>query len=96
MASTAFPRLTADTAQTIYNAKMSAVREAVEWSYKDVKQMWSSQDFKRMLKVGKARIGLFCTAAALLCNFKVCLGCGGQVASYFNSRALTLERYLQE
>ena len=96
MASTAFPRLTADAAQTIYNTKMSAMREVVEWSYKDVKQMWSSQYFKRMLKVGKARIGLFYTAAALLCNFKVFLGRGGQVASYFNSRAPTLERYLQE
>ena len=93
---TAFPRLTADAAQTIYNAKKSAVREAVEWSYKDIKQMWSSQDFKRMLKVGKAPIGLFYTAAALLCNFKVCLGHGGQMASYFNSRAPTLDRYLQE
>ena len=75
---------------------MSPVREAVEWSYKDIKQMWSSQDFKRILKVGKAPIGLLYTAAALLCNFKVCLGHGGQAASYFNSRAPTLDSYLQE
>ena len=93
---TAFPRLTANEAQTICKAKMSAVRETVEWSYNEIKQMWSSQDFKRMLKVGKAPIGLSYAAAALLCNVKVCLGHGGQVPSYFNSRAPKLERYLQE
>jgi len=91
---TAFPRLTVTPVQAVYNKRMSAVREAVEWSYKDIKQMWSSQDFKRNLKVRKSPIALLYTSAALLFNFKVCLGHGGQVASYFNCAAPSLERYL--
>ena len=46
----AFPRASSTPTQRVYGAHMSAVREAVEWTYKDLKQMWSSQD-KRLTRL---------------------------------------------
>ena len=74
---------------------MSAVRASVEHSYKDLKQMWSSQDYKRMLKVRAAPISLMYKAAALLWNFKVCLQHGGQVQTKYDVDPPTLSRYLR-
>lgn len=34
-------------------AAMNAARSVVEWTYKDVKKMGKSQDYKRMIKVHK-------------------------------------------
>ena len=34
--------------QLSYNRKMNSLRTSVELSYKDIKQMWSSQDFSRL------------------------------------------------
>lgn len=60
--------------QAAFKAAMSALLESVEWKNKDVKQMWSSQDFKQLLRVLKASTGFFYQAAAFLCNFQVFLG----------------------
>lgn len=57
---------------------MSSVREAVEWLYKDFKQMWTIQNYKRMLKVIQAPVSLMYKAAVLLWNFKVCMQHGRQ------------------
>ena len=69
----AFPRASATPTHRVYGALMSAVREAVEWTYKDLKQMWSSQDFKRQRKIRKCPIALLYKAAELLWNVKKCL-----------------------
>ena len=90
----AFPRATGTPTQRVYGAVMSAVRDAVKWTYKDLKQMWSSQDFKGQLKIRKCLIALLYKAAGLLWNLKTCLHQGGQVATYFDCRPPTLERYL--
>ena len=90
----AFPRAGATDGQRVYGALMSAVREAVEWTYKDLKQMWSSQDFKRQLKIRKCPIALLYKAAGLLWNIKTCLHQGGQMSIYFDCQPPTLERYL--
>ena len=42
---TARPGPTLSPEQLSYNRKMNALRTSVEWSYKDIKQMWPSQDF---------------------------------------------------
>ena len=47
----AFPRAGATAEEEAYNTRMSAVRVAVEWNYKDLKQLWSLSDFSRGLKV---------------------------------------------
>lgn len=73
---------------------MSAVREAVEWTYKDLKQIWLSQDYKRLLKVRQSPIALLYISAALLQNIKMCMGHGRQIVSYFACKPPSLERYL--
>ena len=90
----AFPRAVATDGQRVYGALMRAVREAVEWTYRDLKQMWSSQDFKRQPKIRKCPIALLYKAAGLLWNIKTCLHQGGQVSTYFDCQSPTLERYL--
>ena len=90
---TAFPNLTATPAQQFYNKAMSAVREAVEWSYKDIKQTWSSQHFHRKLKVRQSPSALLYILGALFCNMKCCFGHGRQVSAYFGCNAPSIERY---
>jgi hypothetical protein len=53
-----FPTVNADPETAIYNAKISSVRIALEWTYKDIKQNWTSVDYKRKLKVRKAPIAI--------------------------------------
>ena len=60
------------------NREMSAVRKAVEWSYKEIKQLWTSQYCKRGLKFRKAPIELLYKAFLLLWNFHIFLYAGGQ------------------
>eukprot|EP00171_Calliarthron_tuberculosum_P001560 IDg1560t1 len=55
---TAFPRSSASAEQVAYNTSMNAARIAVEWNYKDVKQMWTSNDFARKLQVRKGPFAL--------------------------------------
>eukprot|EP00171_Calliarthron_tuberculosum_P007558 IDg7558t1 len=81
---TAFPRVGSTSAQEAYNTAMSMVREAVEWTYKDLKQIWTSQDFKRQLKVLQSPIALLYKSSALLWNFRTCLTRGGQRTKYSN------------
>ena len=90
----AYPRATATPKQHNYNVAMNSARVAVEWSYKDIKQMWATNDYKRMLKVRQAPISMMFKASALLWNFKICLGHGGQVQSYFNCPPPDLETYI--
>ena len=70
------------------------MRVSVEWSYKDLKQLWSLNDYARALKVLQAPIGLIYKASALLLNFKTCLEAGGQVQSFFKCASPTLTQYL--
>lgn len=91
---TAYQSISASPQEMMYNAAMSAVREAVEWTYKDVKQLWSSQDFKREMKVRRSPLALLYKASALLWNFHVCICPGGQTSMYFDVAAPTLNEYL--
>ena len=71
----ALSRINVATQQTLSNQRMSAVREAIKWSYKVIKQLWSLQDYKRNLKVRKAPISQVYKSAAILKNIKTCLHC---------------------
>ena len=79
------PRGDADVEQVDHNTRMSAVRVAVEWNYKYLKQLWSFKDFPRALEVHQGPIGLIYTASALLKIFKTCMEGGGQLQAYFMS-----------
>jgi len=89
----AYPREIATQSQQDYNKHMSSVREAVEWSYKEIKLHFTSQDMKRKLKARESPISVLYICSVLLFNFKTCLGHGGQVPSRFESKAPTLEEY---
>lgn len=55
---TTYPQTNATASELAYNQAMSAVREAVEGTYKDVIQLWTSQDFKRGMMVKKSPLAL--------------------------------------
>lgn len=71
-------------AELTYNREMSAVQEAVEWTYKNFKQLWTLQDFKNALKVRQASITLLYKTSSLLWNFKTCLYSYGQTQLQFH------------
>ena len=54
----AYDRTMATAIQNFFNTCNNRVRTSVEWSYKYVKQMFTSQDFKRSLKYRQNPIGL--------------------------------------
>lgn len=80
--------------QELQNAQMSSIRVSVEHNYKDLKQLWVSQDFARNLKVRQAPIGLLYKASALLLNFRTCAYSCGQTSARFNVVPPSLEEYL--
>lgn len=81
--------------EELFNKKMSEVRVCVEHNYKDLKQLWTSQDFPRKIKIRQTPIAMLYKAAALLTNFRVCLYEGGQINAYFECIAPSLDEYLE-
>ena len=80
--------------EAAFNTMMSEVRVSVEHNYKDVKQLWTSQDYLRNMKVLKAPIALLYKMSALLTNFRVCLYSGGQINHYYEIDPPSLDEYL--
>ena len=89
------PPMFATSAQKLHNYAMNRVRVAVEWSYKDIKQSFVSQDFARELQVLKIPVPSLYIACALLRNFKTCLGHGAQPGKYFACVPPSLQRYIR-
>lgn len=81
--------------QLAFNAEMSSLRVLVEHNYRDLKQMWSSQDSSRQLKVRLAPIGLLYKSSAILLNFRTCLYQGGQTIQRFELPPPSLDAFLQ-
>ena len=77
--------------QAVFNAEMSSLRVAIEHNYKDLKQMWTSQDFARKLKVRQAPIGMLYKAPALLRNLRTCAYRGGQTIATFRVDLPTID-----
>ena len=61
-----YPNLSATDKERLYNAYMSAVREAAEWNFKEIKIFFTSQDMKWKLKCREAPIALMYKSAVLL------------------------------
>lgn len=89
-----FTRGVCSEVESAFNTRMSEVRVSVEHNYKDLKQLWSIQDFARNLKVRQAPIALLYKMAALLTNLRLCLYRGGQITAYYKLDQPTLEEYL--
>jgi DDE superfamily endonuclease len=76
-----------------FNKAFSGARVAVEWSYKDIRQTWTSLYFKRKLKLNDSPIGLLLIAGCLLWNLKVVLGHGRQTREHLGSQTPTWSQY---
>lgn len=70
-----------------FNAAMCKVIVAVEWNYKDLKQMWTENKYARSVKIRQPPITLLYIASALPLNFRTCLSGGGQAGTYLECRA---------
>lgn len=66
-----------------FNSCNNVGRTAVEWSYKDVRQAWTTVDFQRKMKVRESPVALQFIGSVLLWNIKVILGHGCQTQSFF-------------
>lgn len=66
-------------AQLFFNCCMSTVRVAGEWNYKDPKQNYPNNEFKRLLKVRPAPIALLSKASASVLTMATCICDGGQI-----------------
>ena len=73
---------------------MSAARTTVEWMFKEVKQYWSTVDFKRKMKTGELPAGQLYMAAMLLTNIRSCLY-PNSISQYFDCPPPSLEDYLE-
>lgn len=75
------------------NVAMCSVRQAVEWSCKDLKQIWTSQEFKRILKMGKGPNASMYKEVTVMWNLEVCMQYAGEDIPPFVCTP-SLERYL--
>jgi hypothetical protein len=82
------------TEQSLFNFRMSQVRESVKWLFKEVTQQFPFLDFTRNPKVLKTPCGLFYLIAILLCNAHTIVH-SLQIPQYFCSSPPTLEEYFQ-
>lgn len=79
--------------QNLFNKKMSAVRECVEWGFGKIVGNFAFLDFKKNLKLMLQPVGRYYLVGGLLTNVHTCLY-GSQTSSYFNMNPPTLEQYL--
>jgi len=73
---------------------MNRLQEAVEWGFKEVKQQFTSLDFKRKLKIFETFVGAQYLSGALFWNMCSCFY-GNQTCTYFDCASPSIERYLQ-
>jgi hypothetical protein len=80
--------------QSMFNYRMSRVRESVEWLFKEVTQQFPFLDYSRNQKVLKQPCGLFYLVAVLLCNAHTIIH-SPQIPQYFNCSPPTLGEYFR-
>jgi hypothetical protein len=79
--------------QQLFNQKMSAVRESVEWQFMKILQNFAFLDFKKNLKLFLQPVGKYYIVAAILTNCHTCLY-GSITGQYFGVNPPSLEEYL--
>jgi DDE superfamily endonuclease len=97
-----FPNAQPGSNEAQWNTKMSKVREAVEWLFKEVATQWAFLDVKNRMKIFKFPVAKYYIVAAFLTNLRTCCY-GSQTGIYFgcpepgaepNGERLTLAEYL--
>ena len=86
-------RMPATPGEFEFNHALSRVRQAVEWSYKDISSFWKFLQHLQNLKVYHQQVAEHFWVGALLSNCRSCLY-GSQTATFFNLQAPSLEEYL--
>lgn len=82
--------------QKNFNACMSSVKVAVEISFEEAIQYWTSQDVSKRFKVRHALVGLLYQCSALLWNLRVCsYGCS-QIAQQFQVSHRSIDECLHQ
>lgn len=80
--------------QQRWNARMSHVREAVEWGFKEVSQQFAFLDFKANQKILLQPCAVYYLVAILLCNAHTILHVP-QIPQFFACQPPTLQEYFQ-
>ena len=75
-----------------YNARMSSVRESVEWLFGDIVNYFKFIDFKKNLKIGLSSIGKMYIVCAILRNALTCLY-GNETSKFFKLDPPSLHDY---
>ena len=57
-----------DAGEASFNREMNRARESVEWGFKDIKQLFSSNDHSRQMRALKSPIGLMMVVSSALTN----------------------------
>ena len=76
-----------------FNKDMSSVREAVEWDFGKIINLFGFLDFKKNQKMLLQSVAKYYLVGALFANCHTCLH-GGQISDYFRVASPTLEEYL--
>jgi len=79
-----------DAEEQAHDGAMNSLREAVEWGFREVKQQFTSLDFKRKLKICETSVGAQYLSGALLWNMRSCFY-GNQMSTYFDCAAPSIE-----
>jgi len=79
--------------EVAHNDALKVPRAAVEWGFKDVKQVCSSLDFPRKLKIREGPVGLLYKTGALVWNLRCC-AYGGPTSTLFHCPPPTWRQYL--
>ncbi|KAH9112688.1 hypothetical protein AeMF1_013014 [Aphanomyces euteiches] len=91
-----FPAAQPGTNEAWFNASMSSVREAVEWSFHILKSLWAFLNFDKKLMVRNSPIGKLWFAATLLMNCHTCFKLhGDQISMYFDLVPPSVDEYLR-
>lgn len=93
----AFPNAPQNSDEARFNAKMSSVRQCVEWGFKEISTLWPIVDFKRQMKIFKVPVAKYYIVAAFFTNCHCCFN-GNETSKYFglhdDSGRLSLAQYL--
>jgi hypothetical protein len=74
---------------------MAAVRETIEWTYKDMKTIWKYCDYKHALKLRNQPLGKIFLVCMLLRNAHVTMN-GNQASEYFVCEPPTFEHWVHQ
>lgn len=93
----ACPNAQPNSPEARFNAKMSSVRQCVEWGFKEVSSLWPLVDLKRQMKIFKIPVAKYYIASVFFTNCHCCFH-GNETSKYFNiheeNGRLSLEQYL--